>query len=257
MTTTNQSFQNDDEVLLYYDSDISFPESLSNVDCGDIDGPLLLDAADDGMEPMQLSTTPVDHNETAPVNHNGIDANGNDSRNNTLKPPKQIVYYPSPQQYQNDNQIIQMLQTQLAFVRHEYLCLHAHTQVSLSQLYQLIYCLAPPQPMVNSTQSGGGAGIVIGEPSVKQTEKVAGISVGANCLQLPAEDIQTGIPTRGKDKCKRNPRRCGLCFKYEDASKNEQSNMITCKGRMGGKNGGQIACQYFTCDGQKKNTSSW
>ena len=82
MTTTNQSFQNDDEVLLYYDSDISFPESLSNVDCGDIDGPLLLDAADDGMERMQLSTNPVDHNETAPDNHNGIDANGNDSRNN-------------------------------------------------------------------------------------------------------------------------------------------------------------------------------
>ena len=49
---------------------------------------MLLDATVDGMESLQLSTTPVDHNETAPVNHNGIDANGNDSRNNTLKPPK-------------------------------------------------------------------------------------------------------------------------------------------------------------------------
>ena len=233
MMTTNQSFQYDDDELLYYDSGISFSESLTNLDYGDDDGLLLLDdAAGDVIEPLELSTAPVDHND--------INAYGNDSRNDTLEPPKQIVYYPSPQ-YQIDNSTeckkqIQMLQTQLAYARYEYLCLHAHTQVSLSHFYQLVYCLPPLQPMVKNTQSGDEAVIVIAEPSAEQTD------IGC----------KMGRPRGRRDRHKRNHRRCKLCMQYENISANEKSNIWTCKGRMGGKNGGRKACQYFECNGQRK-----
>ena len=233
-TMTNQSLQYDDDELLYYDSDISFSGSVTNLDYGDDDGLLLLDdAAGDVIEPLELST--------APVVHNGIDANGNGSRNDTLEPPKQIVYYPSPQ-YQIDNSTeiknqIQMLQTQLAFTRYEYLCLHAHTQVSLSHFYQLVRCLPPIQTMVNNTQSGDGAVIVIDEPSAEQME------IGG----------KMGRPRGRQDRRKRNRRRCKLCMQYEDISANGHSNMFTCKGRLGGKSGGASACQYFRSDGRNKN----
>jgi hypothetical protein len=87
---------------------------------------------------------------------------------------------------------------------------------------------------------------------------VAGISIGASCLEIPAEEMQgdtsgMGTPRRGRDKCTRKSRRCGLCMRYADES---ESNMFTCKGRWGGKNGGSRACQYFTCDGKKKNIIS-
>ena len=75
---------------------------------------------------------------------------------------------------------------------------------------------------------------------------VAGISLGASC-QIPGADPM------GKKTCERKRQRCRLCKQYEDKSTNEPSNMFTCKGRMGGANGGQkIARQYFTFDGEKK-----
>jgi hypothetical protein len=62
-TMTNQSLQYDDDELLYYDSDISFSGSVTNLDYGDDDGLLLLDdAAGDVIEPLELSTAPVVHN---------------------------------------------------------------------------------------------------------------------------------------------------------------------------------------------------
>lgn len=90
---------------------------------------------------------------------------------------------------------------------------------------------------------------------------VAGISIGASCLHLPTERMQTVISNMGRpkgrqDRCERQRRRCALCMQYEDKSANEESHASTCRGRLGGKNGGAKACQYFTCDGQKKNITS-
>ena len=89
---------------------------------------------------------------------------------------------------------------------------------------------------------------------------VAGISIGASCLHVPTEEMQTvtsnmGRPRGKQDRCDRQRRRCTLCMQYENKSANKESNASTCRGRLGGKSGGAKACQYFTCDGQKKTSA--
>ena len=89
---------------------------------------------------------------------------------------------------------------------------------------------------------------------------VVGISIGASCLHVPTEEMQTvtsnmGRPRGKQDRCDRQRRRCTLCMQYENKSANKESNASTCRGRLGGKSGGAKACQYFTCDGQKKTSA--
>ena len=84
---------------------------------------------------------------------------------------------------------------------------------------------------------------------------VGRISIGSSCLSQPADEEEVAINVMGRpkgrcDTYQRAARPCGLCKKYEP--QNEPTNVYTCKGRMGGKNGGRKACQYFTEDGERK-----
>ena len=65
-----------------------------------------------------------------------------------------------------------------------------------------------------------------------------------------------GRPKGSADIHERGPRPCALCRQYETIPASEKSNIWTCKGRMGGKNGGRKACQYFECNGQRKRTTN-
>ena len=127
---------------------------------------------------------------------NGIvDAKCNDSCNNCLEPPEQIVYSPSPQhKVDNTSSEIekQVIQTQLAFARYENR--HLHAQVAF---FQSVYCLLIPQLLANNIQTVNGVVVVTDG--------------------LPAEEMEIGIIRSGgrrrgtRDRCKRLPRRCGLC----------------------------------------------
>ena len=56
----------------------------------------------------------------------------------------------------------------------------------------------------------------------------------------------------GTSKLGRPKGSADICQVYEIKSVNEESNVFTCKGRMGGKKGGRKACQYFFLDGTSK-----
>ena len=236
----NQSFDDDDGDLDFVaecDSDIDVSDSVFTLDYGD-DGLLLIDTACDDIEPLQISTESVDHHdEIVGLSHiicgeNIVNGHGNESCSNNIIPPTQIVHLLSPQyRIDSSNDIEkQLLQFQLASVRYENCYLRA--QFACMQFCQSVYWSPPPQPMMNNYQTYDGAVTVIGESQI-----------GTSKL---------GRPKGSADIQPRGPRPCALCQVYEIKSANEQSNVFTCKGRMGGKKGGRKACQYFFLDGTSK-----